>query len=64
MVTGLLPNCDTVVVKQRLYDEFRIEVPLTSWDGASGIRVSFQGYNSADDLSKLLDALRVVVPEK
>lgn len=61
MVTASLPPCDTLLVKQRLYDEFRIEVPLTTWDGKSGIRVSFQGYNTADDLSKLMNALQALI---
>lgn len=61
MVAVPLPPCDTTVVKQRLYDEFRVEVPLTQWSGNPGIRVSFQGYNTADDLNHLLTALAAIV---
>ncbi len=61
MVTVPLPPCDTEVVKHRLYDEFHIEVPMTRANGEPAIRVSFQGYNTADDLAKLLTALQTII---
>jgi isopenicillin-N epimerase len=61
MVTALLPPCDLVQVKARLYDEYRIEVPLTTWNGQNGIRVSFQGYNTAEDLERLMAALSEIL---
>ena len=57
MITMSLPECDPVVVKQRLYDEYCVEIPLFAWNGQNFIRASFQGYNRADDVAKLVAAL-------
>jgi isopenicillin-N epimerase len=61
LVTVPLPPCDAALVKQRLYDEFRIEVPMVTWNEKPHVRISFQGYNSADDLARLLDALKTII---
>jgi isopenicillin-N epimerase len=61
MITLPLPPCDTAVVKQRLYDEFHVEVPLTQWEDKAGIRISFQGYNTMDDLNQLLNGLKTII---
>ena len=45
-------------LKTRLYNEYRIEVPLIQWNGHKLIRVSIQGYNSPKDVEKLIGALR------
>lgn len=53
-----LPDAtDLGVLKKRLYDEYRIEVPLILWNGRKFIRVSVQGYNTRRDLEKLTKAL-------
>ncbi len=57
LVTVPLPDCDPIVVKAQLYDNYRVEVPLTAYNGQNLIRVSFQGYNTADDLDSLVAAL-------
>jgi isopenicillin-N epimerase len=44
-------------LKQRLYDERRIEAPMIHWNGQKLIRVSFQGYNTQADADALLLAL-------
>jgi isopenicillin-N epimerase len=61
MVMCPLPPCDVAEVKRRLYDEYRIELPQILWNEKPGIRVSFQGYNSADDVGRLLTALKAVL---
>jgi isopenicillin-N epimerase len=61
MVACPLPATDPIPLKARLYDEFRIEVPLTMQSGHVLVRVSFQAYNSADDLGRLVEALRVLI---
>ncbi|MBW7882390.1 MAG: aminotransferase class V-fold PLP-dependent enzyme [Caldilineaceae bacterium] len=48
-------------LKQRLYNEHRIEVPCTAWDGHHFIRISVQGYNTEADLARLVDALRTLL---
>jgi isopenicillin-N epimerase len=59
MVTiPLPPHTDVVSLKTRLYDEFHIEVPMVTWNGAPNVRVSFQAYNTKEDLAALVMALR------
>ena len=49
---------DIVTIKETLYQQYRIEVPLIAWGNYRFIRVSIQAYNSADDLTALLTALK------
>jgi len=58
-----LPDVDLDTLKQRLYDEYRIEVPLIRWNDQCLIRVSFQGYNSQADADALVNALSRLLPE-
>ena len=58
-----LPRCDMVQLKSRLYDEFKIEVPLTQWQDRQFIRISIQGYNTREDVDALVDALNVLLPQ-
>ncbi len=53
-----LPPCEAEALKARLYDDFRIEVPVVRWNDRVLLRISVQGYNTADDLDRLLSALR------
>jgi len=57
----LPPGTDTERLKSLLYDEYRIEVPLTRWR-QPGIRVSVQGYNTRADMERLLEALTALLP--
>jgi len=58
LFTARLPaTADLTGLKQRLYDDYRIEVPLISWNGQKFIRVSFQAYNDSADADALLEAL-------
>ncbi|HLB49135.1 MAG TPA: aminotransferase class V-fold PLP-dependent enzyme [Anaerolineales bacterium] len=52
-------SVDTDTLKARLYDEFRIEVPLHPWNNMKLMRVSIQGYNTREDADALVEALRV-----
>jgi isopenicillin-N epimerase len=59
MFTAPLPaDTDTAALKARLYDEYRIEVPLIAWNGYKLLRVSIQAYNSRRDVDCLLHALK------
>lgn len=57
MATIPVPPYDPLVLKQRLYDEFCVEIPTMTWNDKQYVRVSFQGYNTADDLESLMSAL-------
>jgi isopenicillin-N epimerase len=54
-------DTNVTVLKERLYDEYRIEVPLITWNGRKLIRVSIQGYNSTRDVDILLSALKTLL---
>ncbi len=58
-----LPNSDLAMLKSLLYNEYKIEVPLTQWGNRQFIRVSIQGYNTQEDVDMLLSALEVLLPE-
>ena len=58
-----LPRSDLAMLKSRLYDEYKIEVPLVEWQERHFVRVSIQGYNTQADVDALLDALEVLLPQ-
>lgn len=58
-----LPASNLAFLKRRLYDEFRIEVPMVPWQDRQFIRISIQGYNSQEEVDALLNALQVLLPE-
>ncbi|UCC65853.1 MAG: aminotransferase class V-fold PLP-dependent enzyme [Anaerolineae bacterium] len=62
MFAARLPPADLDRLKGRLYDEYRIEVPLRQWNGQPLIRVSFQAYNGQADADALVDALAQLLP--
>ncbi len=62
MATAPLPaEVDIVPLKNRLYDEYRIEVPLIEWNRNKLIRISVQGYNTKRDIDKLCKALTALL---
>lgn len=75
MIAAPLPvDTDIASLKKRLYDEYRIEVPLVEWfpssiagEGAGVrvgnklIRVSVQGYNTQQDVDTLCHALSLLL---
>jgi isopenicillin-N epimerase len=48
-----VPHQDGAALRARLFDEHRIEVPVTEHGGRSFVRVSVQAYNDAADLARL-----------
>jgi len=58
MASAPLPaDTNIPLLKNRLYDEYRIEVPVHEWNGNKLIRISVQGYNTKRDIDKLIHAL-------
>ncbi|MCP4538026.1 MAG: aminotransferase class V-fold PLP-dependent enzyme [Chloroflexi bacterium] len=57
-----LPLCDATALKQRLYTEFHIEVPIITWNDRQFVRVSIQAYNTQTDVDALVDALKELLP--
>ncbi len=58
-----LPPSDIVALKSRLYDEYKVEVPLIQWQDKQFIRISIQGYNDQGDVDALIHALEVLLPK-
>lgn len=58
-----LPSVDLTVLKNKLYDEFKIEVPVFEWNHIPMMRVSFQAYNNQRDSQALLSALESLLPQ-
>jgi selenocysteine lyase/cysteine desulfurase len=48
---------DPDALQRRLFDEHRIEVVVSTWEGKSLLRVSIGPYNEAADVERLLEAL-------
>ena len=61
MVTIPLPECDVVAVKERLYDEYRIEIPVGRFEDQCFMRLSVQAYNSAEEIDILFAALKTIL---
>jgi len=62
MIASPLPQeADMPTLKERLYNEYRIEVPVHEWNGNNLIRVSVQGYNTKRDVDTLLKALKALL---
>lgn len=51
---------DAGALRARLFDDHRIEVPVTQHDGRTFVRVSVQAYTSDDDLARLEAALEAL----
>ena len=61
MVSLRLPDDAPADLKERLYDEHRIEIPVTESDAGRLMRASFQGYNDEGDLERLKAALNALL---
>lgn len=58
-----LPPCNAETLKQRLYNEFHIEVPIINWNERQFVRVSIQAYNTQADVDALAEALQTLLPQ-
>lgn len=58
-----IPSGGTSTLKQRLLEEYSIEIPTTGWKDQSYVRLSVQGYNTREDVELLIDALSKLLPE-
>jgi isopenicillin-N epimerase len=62
MVCLPLPPVDGAALKQRMVDEFKVEAPVTFRNDRAFLRLSFQGYNTRDELERAFAALDALVP--
>jgi isopenicillin-N epimerase len=56
-----LPACEAGTLQRRLWEEYRVEVPIIEWNGRQFVRVSVQGYNTAEDVEALVAGLRALL---
>jgi isopenicillin-N epimerase len=56
MVAIPVPPQDPETLRRRLHDESGIEIPVTAHAGQVFVRLSVQGYNTRDDVERLIDA--------
>jgi isopenicillin-N epimerase len=61
MVSLQLPDDAPADLQERLFDEHRIEIPVTEHGSPRLIRASFQGYNDDADLERLKAALEALL---
>lgn len=58
-----IPPCDRAALHRRLFEEFRVEVPVVAHRERTYVRVSVQGYNTPQDLDALVEALQALLPQ-
>lgn len=63
MGVAQLPVLEPTVLKSRLYDEYKIEVPVIEWQDKILIRISVQAYNDQADIDALVQALAILLPQ-
>lgn len=56
-----LPQCDTQKLQRELFDRFGVEIPCITWKDRPFVRISAQGYNTAADVNRLVDALSALL---
>ena len=60
MVCLPVPPREPETLRRTLFERFRIEVPVTTHQNQIFVRISVQGYNTPEDLDRLLEALMQV----
>ena len=55
MASVALPPCDAEELQRRLFDEYRIEIPVMRRERL--LRISVAAYTGREDVERLLDAL-------
>ena len=60
MVAIPVPLMNAQLLKDTLFERYRIEIPVTSHKGMLFIRLSVQAYNTQQDLDTLVDAVREI----
>jgi isopenicillin-N epimerase len=50
-------QAEGLALQERLFDEYRIEVPVTTWDGRAFLRLSAHAYNAPEEYERLAAAV-------
>jgi isopenicillin-N epimerase len=57
MFVARLPLESWERIRDAMWPEFKIEVPVFTWEGYAFVRVSVQAYNRPEDMEQLLGAI-------
>ena len=49
---------DTIIDKKEFYNKYKIQIPFIRWNNKTFFRLSFQVYNSKDDIYNLITSLK------
>ena len=60
MISHPLPMDSPVNLKDMLWNDFKIEVPIFDWGKQNFIRVSVHFYNDQKDMDQLIKALKQI----
>lgn len=63
MAVAPLPPSNLPMLKKRLYEECKVEVPLIDWNGRHLVRISIQAYNDQADIDAFVNALELLLPQ-
>ncbi len=58
MISVPIPKVKEIEFQRKLYQNYKIEIPIIPWENKSFARISYQLYNSFKDLKKLEYALK------
>lgn len=56
-------NVDGKLLKQKLFDDFKIEIPVSVQNGKEYIRISVQIYNTKSEIDFFLEKLQFLIPK-
>ncbi|HVK40458.1 MAG TPA: aminotransferase class V-fold PLP-dependent enzyme [Candidatus Kapabacteria bacterium] len=57
---ALPASTDGVELQRRLFEEHLVEIPTFAWNGRQTLRISIQGYNTWEDIERLLEGIRQI----
>ena len=63
-VVELPRGTDRAATKRTLYDRFKVELPVESWNDRVFMRIAVQGYNTQSDIDRLVAGLRELIVPK
>lgn len=60
-ISPLPKIADLTAFKNKLYDDYLVEVPMTEYKEQQFVRISVQGYNTKEDINRLIAGLKEMV---
>ncbi len=63
MVSMPVPACEPLLLQRSLMEHYGIEIPCFTWKAHTIVRLSAQGYNTAQQMDRLVTALTDLLPK-